>query len=282
MESMEIKNYTTTKLINLVRAIKNNKIYVSSDRCAEDNNKKWVDDYLLEIEQHSTDRIEEADFRLFVESALYSLVGDKCTALKLAFQAGIVGSLYAFFNLIINDRFDLLSSFISNQGTGRNKILLQQFTKAMQSLDQKKIDTILDKIKEIEFEHQKTREHISAEANRIINNASGRYITLPEAARVIYDELEDRQRLYSGIPKLQTDTIRKKLQTDTIRKKLACQLKTEPYLESGNKHYFPVSIVAQKAHNVCSEFAVDTYISMFEKASKRESELRNPQHVIPG
>ena len=143
----------------------------------------------------------------------------------------------------------------------------------MQSLDQKKIDTILDKIKEIEFEHQKTREHISAEANRIINNASGRYITLPEAARVIYDELEDRQRLYSGIPKLQTDT---------IRKKLAYQLKTEPYLESGNKHYFPVSIVAQKAHNVCSEFAVDTYISMFENASKRESELRNPQHVIPG
>lgn len=273
MESMEIKNYTTTKLINLVRAIKNNKIYVSSDRCAEDNNKKWVDDYLLEIEQHSTDRIEEADFRLFVESALYSLVGDKCTALKLAFQAGIVGSLYAFFNLIINNRFDLLSSFISNQGTGRNKILLQQFTKAMQSLDQKKIDTILDKIKEIEFEHQKTREHISAEANRIINNDSGRYITLPEAARVIYDELKDRHKLYFKTTELKTDT---------IRKRLVNQLETEPYLKSRNKHFYPTSIVAQKAYNMCSEFAVDTYISMFENASKRESELNNPQHVIPG
>ena len=146
MESMEIKNHTTKELINLVRAIKNNKICVSSDRCAEDNNKRWLENYLLEITQHPADRIEEADFRLFVESFLYILIGDKYTALKLAFQAGIVGSLYAFFNLIINDRFDLLSSFISNQGTGRNKILLQQFTRAMQSLDQKKINTILKKI----------------------------------------------------------------------------------------------------------------------------------------
>ena len=273
MESMEIKNHTTKELINLVRAIKNNKICVSSDRCAEDNNKRWLENYLLEITQHPADRIEEADFRLFVESFLYILIGDKYTALKLAFQAGIVGSLYAFFNLIINDRFDLLSSFISNQGTGRNKILLQQFTRAMQSLDQKKINTILKKIREIEFEHQKTREHITVEANRIIKNDSQKYISLPEAARGIYDELEDRRRHYSGTPKLKIDT---------IRKKLAYQLTSEPYFRSGNRHYFPVSIVAQKAHNVCSEFVVDTYISMFENASKRESELKNPQHVIPG
>ena len=85
MESMEIKNHTTKELINLVRAIKNNKICVSSDRCAEDNNKKWLESYLLEIEQYSADRIEEADFRLFVESFFYSLIGDKCTALKLAY-----------------------------------------------------------------------------------------------------------------------------------------------------------------------------------------------------
>ena len=269
---MEIKNHTTKELINLVRAIKNNKICVSSDRCAEDNNKKWLEDYLLEIEQHPADRIEEADFRLFVESFLYFLIGDKHTALKLAFQAGIVGSLYAFFNLIINDRFDLLSSFISNQGTGRNKILLQQFTRTMQSLDQKKINTILNRIREIESEHQKTREHITEEANRIIKNNSEKYITLPEAARVIYDELEDRRKVYFGTPKLNKDT---------IRKKLAYQLTSEPYLRSGNRHYFPVSIVAQKAHNVCSEIAIDSYIPIFETASKRESELKNPHHVIP-
>ena len=120
---------------------------------------------------------------------------------------------------------------------------------------------------------EEIKNYISEESQKVITNNTAHYISLPEAARVIYDELKDRRRLYSGIPKFQTDS---------IRKRLANQLKTEPYLKSGNKHFYLTSIVAQKAYNVCSEFVVDTYISMFENASKRESELKNPQHVIPG
>ena len=120
---------------------------------------------------------------------------------------------------------------------------------------------------------EEIKNYISEESQKVIMNNTEHYISLPEAARVIYDELEDRRKVYSGTPKLNIDT---------IRKKLAYQLTSESYLRSGNRHYFPVSIVAQKAHNVCSEIAIDSYIPIFKNASKRESELKNPQHVIPG
>lgn len=151
--------------------------------------------------------------------------------------------------------------------TDKNLILQAKNEVYQQNFNIVKIEKIISQNTE------EIKNYISEESQKVIMNNTEHYISLPEAARVIYDELEDRRRHYSGTPKLKIDT---------IRKKLAYQLTSESYLRSGNRHYFPVSIVAQKAHNVCSEIAIDSYIPIFKNASKRESELKNPQHVIPG
>lgn len=151
--------------------------------------------------------------------------------------------------------------------TDKNLILQAKNEVYQQNFNIVKIEKIISQNTE------EIKNYISEESQKVIMNNIEHYISLPEAARVIYDELEDRRRHYSGTPKLKIDT---------IRKKLAYQLTSESYLRSGNRHYFPVSIVAQKAHNVCSEIAIDSYIPIFKNASKRESELKNPQHVIPG
>lgn len=87
--------------------------------------------------------------------------------------------------------------------TDKNLILQAKNEVYQQNFNIVKIEKIISQNTE------EIKNYISEESQKVIMNNTEHYISLPEAARVIYDELEDRRRHYSGTPKLKIDTIRK-------------------------------------------------------------------------